>query len=211
MFHFCCMTFAIALPQCLWQHITLPDGASLCITLFSFLLLRQQLISCLLNTWRQSQQGNYWGHSRVCTQPSLTHCTSFRAQKRPCCFKGSGRESSVDWWSTLDMSNKEQQMSLELIKPGICHCFFIMIRTWSSARVKNEEGLSPILIHEGTGIREMVTHMHAHANSVYWLWPCKNRKIFWRKRLNMHLHRCCPTQRTAWSPQPQCEWPFQVK
>lgn len=92
-------------------------------------LLRQYIISCLLNTWRQSQQGNYWEHSHVCTQPSLTHRTSFRAEKRPCCCKGRRKECSLDWWSAPDMSNMIQQMSLslELIKAGICRCFFYQV------------------------------------------------------------------------------------
>lgn len=91
-------------------------------------LLRQYIISCLLNTWRQSQQGNYWGHSHVCTQPSLTHRTSFRRVKRPCCCKRRTREQQhglvISPWHVTEMI---QQMSLrlELIKPGICCCFFI--------------------------------------------------------------------------------------
>lgn len=58
-------------------------------------LLRQCIISCLLNTWRQSQWGNYWGHSHVCTQPSLTDCTSFRVEKRLCCCKGRSGEGAA--------------------------------------------------------------------------------------------------------------------
>lgn len=123
-------------------------------------LLRQYIISCLLNTWRQSQRGNYWGHSHVCTQPSLTHRTSFRTEKRPCCYKGRRRGSDVDWWSAPDLSNMIQQMSLspELIKPGICCCFFIRHWTWRCARTKDEGGLSPTLNHKDAGIHERGTH-----------------------------------------------------
>lgn len=41
--------------------------------------LRQYIINCLLNTWRRSQRGNC-GH--VCTQPPLTHRTSFRVREK---------------------------------------------------------------------------------------------------------------------------------
>lgn len=84
-------------------------------------LPRQYLINCLLNTWRQSQRGNYRGHNHVCMQPSLTDHTSFTAEKRPCC-KARG-------WSATHTSNMTQQMSqsLRLIKPGICCWFFIRV------------------------------------------------------------------------------------
>lgn len=124
-------------------------------------LLRQYIISCLLNTWRQSQWGNDRGHGHVCTQPPLTDCTSFGVEKRPCCCKGrrQGR-SSADWWSAPDMSNMIQQMSLStgLIKAGICCCCFIRHRTWSCARAWDEGGLSCALNHKGSGICEWGTH-----------------------------------------------------
>lgn len=90
---FLCGTRATDLSQCWWQwsHTLPPCSLSVPHPLPSP-LLRQYIISCLLNTWRQSQRGNYWGHSHVCTQPSLTHRTSFRAEKRPCCCKGRERE-----------------------------------------------------------------------------------------------------------------------
>lgn len=56
--------------------------------------LRKPIISCLLNTWRQTQRGNYWGHSHVCTQPSLTHRTSFRAENGPVVVR---REKEQQW------------------------------------------------------------------------------------------------------------------
>lgn len=147
------------------------------------LLLRQYIISCLLNTWRQSQRGNYWGHSHVCTQPSLTDRTSFRAEKRPCCCKGRRRESSVDWWSAPNMSNMIQQMSLsqELIKPGICRCFFIRHRTWRCAKTSDEGGLSPTLNHKGAGIQARGTHTNTHttSNDLFASPATKNRKRFW--------------------------------
>lgn len=78
-------------------------------------LLRQYIISCLPNTWRQSQQGNYWGHSHVCTQPSLTHRTSFRRVKRPCCCKGRVRAQQhglvISPWHVIEII---QQTSLRL-------------------------------------------------------------------------------------------------
>lgn len=120
-------------------------------------LLRQYIISCLLNTWRQSQWGNYRGHGHVCTQPPLTDCTSFGVEGRPCCCKGRRpRGSGADWWLAPDMSNMIQQMSLStgLIKAGICCCCFIRHRTWSCARAWDEGGLSCALNHKGSGIRE---------------------------------------------------------
>lgn len=68
-------------------------------------LLRQCIISCLLNTWRQSQWGNYWGHSHVCTQPSLTDCTSFRVEKRLCCCKGRSGLMIGPWHVKYDTTN----------------------------------------------------------------------------------------------------------
>lgn len=149
-------------------------------------LLRQYIISCLLNTWRQSQRGNYWGHSDVCTQPSLTHRTSFRAEKRPCCCKGRRRERGLDWWSDPDMSNMIQQMSLslKLIKPGICFCFFIRHWTWLCARAWDEGGLSPTLNCKGAGIHERGTHTNTHktSNDLFASPATKNRKRFWGER-----------------------------
>lgn len=139
------------------------------------LLFRQYIIRCLLNTWRQSQWGNYWGHSHVCTQLSLTDHTCIRAEEMPCCCKGRRRERSVDWWSALSMSNMIQQMSLtqELIKPGICCCFFIWNQTWSCAQAEHERGLSPAFNHKDAGIHEMgtLTHTHTHTctHNQHWL------------------------------------------
>lgn len=126
------------------------------------LRLRQYFIRCLLNTWRQSQWGNDWGPCHVCTLLSLTDHTSIKAEEMPCCCKGRWRERSVDWWSAPNMSNMIQQMSLtlELIKSGICCCFFIWNQTWSCAQAEHEGGLSPTLNHKDAGIHEMGTHTH---------------------------------------------------
>lgn len=144
----------------------MPPQLNLLCTLCSFLvsqplstpLLRQYIISCLLNTWRQSRRGNYWGHGYVCTQPPLTDCTSFGVGRRPCCCKGRRQGGSgADWWLAPDMSNLIQQMSLSagLIKAGICCCYFIRHRTWSRARARDEGGLSCALNHKGSGIYEL--------------------------------------------------------
>lgn len=149
-----------------WAQVSCePPQRTVLPTLCSFLapqplrspLLRQYIISCLLNTWRQSQWGNYRGHGHVCTQPPLTDCTSFGVERRPCCCKGRRLGGNgADWWLAPDMSNMIQQMSLStgLIKAGICCCCFIRHRTWSCARAWDEGGLSCALNHKGSGIRE---------------------------------------------------------
>lgn len=73
-----------------------------------------------------------------------------------------------------DVSDMIQQTSLssELIKPGICCCFFIRHQTWSYARTKDEGGLSSTLNHKDVGIYERQienSHKHTHTHYQQWL------------------------------------------